>query len=72
VVGRGEPPDVIVEQAEALDADLIAMATHGHGRVPRMLYGSVADKVRHCTSIPLLLVKAEHSAEAAPPPDDEG
>ncbi len=58
VIGRGEPAEVIVEQAEKLDVDLIAMATHGHGRLPRMVYGSVAEKVRHSTDIPLLLVKA--------------
>ena len=58
MVGRGEPVDVIVEQAEELGVDLIAMATHGHGRLPRMVYGSVAEKVRHRTDVPLLLVKA--------------
>jgi nucleotide-binding universal stress UspA family protein len=58
VVGRGEPVDVIIEQAEELDVDLIAMATHGHGRLPRMVYGSVAEKVRRRTDVPLLLVKA--------------
>jgi nucleotide-binding universal stress UspA family protein len=57
VVGRGEPVDVIVEQAETLGVDLIAMATHGHGRLTRMVYGSVAEQVRHRTDVPLLLVK---------------
>lgn len=70
VVGRGEPAQAIVEQAEAVGADLIAMATHGHGRVPRMVYGSVADKVRHGTSIPLLLVKAHHGGDVASPSDN--
>jgi nucleotide-binding universal stress UspA family protein len=63
VIGRGEPADVIVEQAEELGVDLIAMATHGHGRLPRMVYGSVAEKVRHSTDVPLLLVKATSSDE---------
>jgi nucleotide-binding universal stress UspA family protein len=63
VVGRGEPVDVIIEQAEELDVDLIAMATHGHGRLPRMVYGSVAEKVRHRTDVPLLLVKATPGEE---------
>jgi nucleotide-binding universal stress UspA family protein len=63
VVGRGEPPDVIVQEAEKLDVDLIAMATHGHGMLPRLLYGSVAEKVRHQTDIPLLLVKATQHDE---------
>jgi nucleotide-binding universal stress UspA family protein len=58
VVGRGEPADDIVEQAEALDCDLIAMGTHGHGTLKRVVLGSIAEKVRHATDVPLLLVKA--------------
>ena len=64
VVGRGEPVDVIIEQAVELDVDLIAMATHGHGRLPRMVYGSVAEKVRRRTDVPLLLVKATSHGES--------
>jgi nucleotide-binding universal stress UspA family protein len=63
VVGHGEPAAAIVEQAEIVGADLIAMATHGHSWLPRKIYGSVAEGVRHATSVPLLLVKA--------PPADE-
>jgi nucleotide-binding universal stress UspA family protein len=66
VIGRGEPDDVIVEQAEELDVDLIAMATHGHGRLPRMVYGSVAERVRRRTDVPLLLVKASAHEEKPP------
>jgi nucleotide-binding universal stress UspA family protein len=58
VVGRGEPVATIVEQAINVGADLIAMATHGHSWLPRKLYGSVAEGVRHATAVPLLLVKA--------------
>lgn len=53
----GEPQQVIVEQAEALHPDLIAMATHGHGWAKRMVLGSVADHVRHNSDVPLLLLK---------------
>ena len=49
LVADGEPAETIVEQAEALGADLIAMATHGHGALPRLFFGSVADKVRHAS-----------------------
>ena len=58
VVADGEPAETIVEQAAAVDADLIAMATHGHGALPRLFFGSVADKVRHASAVPLLLIKA--------------
>jgi nucleotide-binding universal stress UspA family protein len=64
IVGRGEPVATIVEQAGTVGADLIAMATHGHSWLPRKLYGSVAEGVRHATSVPLLLVKAPPIDEA--------
>jgi nucleotide-binding universal stress UspA family protein len=53
----GEPQQVIVEQADELHPDLIAMATHGHGWAKRMVLGSVADHVRHNSDVPLLLLK---------------
>ena len=65
LVGRGEVADEIVAQAESLHADLIAMATHGHGLVARTVLGSVAEDVRHHTTVPLLLLKGGHE-EAAP------
>ena len=57
VLGDGEPVDVIVAQADELGADLIAMATHGHGWLSRIVFGSVAEAVRHRSSVPLLLLK---------------
>ncbi len=53
----GEPGEVIVREAEELGADLIAMATHGHGWAKRVVLGSTAEHVRHHSSVPLLLVK---------------
>lgn len=65
LVGRGEVADEIVAQAASLHADLIAMATHGHGLVARTVLGSVAEDVRHHTGVPLLLLKGQHD-EAVP------
>jgi nucleotide-binding universal stress UspA family protein len=62
VVGRGEPADDTVEQATKLECDLIAMGTHGHGALKRAVLGSFAEKVRHATDVPLLLVKAKAGA----------
>ena len=59
VLGRGEPAEVIVAQAEALGAQLIAMATHGHGFVKDVILGSVADHLRHNTDIPILMIRAK-------------
>jgi nucleotide-binding universal stress UspA family protein len=53
----GEPGEVIVQEAEELKADLIAMATHGHGWAKRLVLGSTAEHVRHHSDVPLLLVK---------------
>jgi nucleotide-binding universal stress UspA family protein len=53
----GEPGEVIVQEAEELGADLIAMATHGHGWAKRLVLGSTAEHVRHHSDVPLLLVR---------------
>jgi nucleotide-binding universal stress UspA family protein len=57
LIVAGEPGEVIVREAEELQADLIAMATHGHGWAKRLVLGSTAEHVRHNSSVPLLLVK---------------
>jgi len=57
LVVAGEPGEVIVTEAEQLGADLIAMATHGHGWAKRLVLGSTAEHVRHNSAVPLLLVK---------------
>ena len=54
----GEPADEIVKIAEASSVDLIAMSTHGHRFLADLLYGSIANKVRHTVDIPVLLLKA--------------
>jgi nucleotide-binding universal stress UspA family protein len=51
----------ILAEAKASGADLIAMATHGHGGWKRALRGSVADKVLRAGDLPMLIV---HPAEA--------
>lgn len=59
----GEPADEILKLAEAIGADLIAMATHGHRFVRDLLTGSVASQVRHRTDIPVLLVRARRAGK---------
>ena len=58
LVVAGEPGEVIVTEAEELDADLIAMATHGHGWAKRLVLGSTAEHVRHNSDVPLLLIRS--------------
>ncbi|MEW6051926.1 MAG: universal stress protein [Candidatus Zixiibacteriota bacterium] len=58
VLLQGEPAEKIVELANSIGCDLIAMSTHGHKFFGDLVLGSVANKVRHLTDIPVLLVPA--------------
>lgn len=64
VLAGGDPAREIIEVAERDGCDLIAMSTHGHRFFADLLYGSVADSVRHRCTIPVLLVRG--SADARP------
>jgi nucleotide-binding universal stress UspA family protein len=67
LVAEGEPDEQIVETAARQGVDLIAMASHGRGAIGRAIFGSVADRVAHTTTIPVLIVRAADGAAAAPP-----
>jgi nucleotide-binding universal stress UspA family protein len=55
VVAHPRPAEAILQSAEALDADLIALSTRGRGGVSRVLLGSVADKVLRAAPVPVLV-----------------
>ena len=55
----GDPPTEILKTAERENCDLIAMTAHGHRLLGDLIFGSTIHKVRHGTSIPILLVRAE-------------
>ena len=55
----GEPSDQILAIAENEHCDLIAMSTHGHRFLKDVILGSVADNLRHRTSIPILMIRAQ-------------
>lgn len=55
VEAHASPAQAIAEMAEALGADLIALATHGYGGMRRALAGSVADTVLKTSPLPLLV-----------------
>ena len=59
VVMLGYPAEEIVDAAMARQADLIVMATHGYSGLKRWALGSVADKLLHASTIPLLLVRVQ-------------
>jgi nucleotide-binding universal stress UspA family protein len=64
LLGAGDPADEIVAAAARERCDLIAMATHGHGFLADVVYGSVADAVRHRSRVPVLLVRGERRARS--------
>lgn len=51
--------DTIIQVARELNADLIAMSTHGRSGLARMVIGSVADDVVRHAPAPVLLVRPE-------------
>jgi nucleotide-binding universal stress UspA family protein len=53
---RGDPAGVIAEAAEALEIDLIALATHGKPQLGGFWEGSITPKLCRRCSTPLLLV----------------
>jgi nucleotide-binding universal stress UspA family protein len=63
VLTSWRPAEAILEAAKGLDADLIAVATQGHGPIVRAVIGSVADEVIRGSTVPVLVVPA-HCVEA--------
>lgn len=65
LVATGYPAEVITETAAQQHADMIVMATHGYSGIKRWALGSVADKVAHTATTPLVLVHAQRDADTA-------
>lgn len=63
LLASGDPAKEITAAAQREHCDLIAMATHGHKLLADVVYGSVANAVRHATDIPVLLVRAPAPAK---------
>lgn len=53
---EGKPADQIVATADAVDADLIVIATHGLSGWRKFLFGSVTEKVVRRSPCPVLTV----------------
>lgn len=54
----GNPPTEILRVAAERKCTLIAMTSHGHKFLADFFLGTTIDKVRHNTSIPILVVRA--------------
>jgi nucleotide-binding universal stress UspA family protein len=62
LLSTGDPTTEITAAADREKCDLIAMGTHGHRWVKDLLFGSVAEAVRHRTLVPVLMVR-QHPTE---------
>lgn len=55
---NGDPvAEIILQIAEATQANMIVMSTHGRGGLGRWVYGSVADRILRHANIPVLLIR---------------
>ena len=55
---HGPVVDAIIAAAERIDADLIAIASHGRSGLGTVFYGSVAAGVLHRIDRPLLIIRS--------------
>jgi len=51
--------DKLLELIDDVEADIVVMSTHGRSGLGRWLLGSVADKLIHHASVPVLLIRAQ-------------
>ncbi len=54
----GSVAETILEVADELQVDAIAMSTHGRTGPARWLLGSIAERVVHSSKVPVLLIRA--------------
>ena len=57
----GYPPQMILDQARTVGADLIAMGTHGRSGMDRLFIGSTAERVVASAPCPVLTVRRDLS-----------
>jgi len=55
----GHVADELANYVSESGVDLIIMSTHGRSGVSRWVLGSVADKVLHSSSVPVLMVRSQ-------------
>jgi nucleotide-binding universal stress UspA family protein len=57
VVRFGDPVTEILREADAFDADLIAVSTSGRSGVGRVILGSVAEQIFRKAKVPVMLMR---------------
>jgi nucleotide-binding universal stress UspA family protein len=62
---NGEPVAVLLQQAEAEEATLVAVGSHGHGRAAGMLLGTVAARMLRDAPCSVLIARAARDRDAS-------
>ncbi len=65
-VREGNPAAEIVAEAEKEPDSVVTMSTHGRAGIARWALGSVADKVLHTSSRPLMTVRVDNGSITTP------
>src|SRR5699024_148939 len=60
---RGRPASVLIDTADAFDADLIVVGSRGHGRVAALILGSVSSEVVDHAARPVLVARQAEARE---------
>lgn len=63
VTRSGKPTDVLVEEIDAIEADLVVMGARGHGRIKRLVLGSTTLAIAGSTECSLLVAHAEDDSD---------
>ena len=57
-VRTGNAADEIIKVSQEINADMVAMSTHGRSGISRWALGSITDKVLRKGNVPVLVVRA--------------
>lgn len=60
LIREGGVPETILNVAEIMQADVIAMSTHGHSPTHLFLLGSVTYQVVRHSSLPVMVIRSEN------------
>jgi len=55
---EGYPPDVLVDYASQVDAELLVLGTRGRGEIASLILGSTSHRAIHLATCDVLVVKA--------------
>lgn len=68
-VAQGPPAEAILSAISTNHADIVVLCSHGYTGLIRWAIGSVAEKVAHAASVPVLMLRQGGSVPAGPHPD---